>query len=184
VQAAITHSITWQQLGHRLQLLPAQQWWRVWLPKLKNIALIPASFSKKTGICCGLLAIGIMLGVGWAMVNSFTKYFNSSRSLQLSEGSKIDSLKAKSCQDKIKYRSLSSNTQTIMQVINNRKSSVKVYWINYQGENQHYFDLSPGKQRTQKTFVGHPWLITNKKESHDCLGIFFPTSNSKPIVLE
>jgi VHL beta domain len=144
----------------------------------------PTSFSKKIRVCCSLLAIGIVLSVSWAMVNSFTKYFNSFKILQLSKGSKIDSLKAISCQDKIKHRSLPSDIRTTMEVINNRKSSVKVYWINYQGENQHYFDLSPGKQRTQKTFVGHPWLITNKKESHDCLGIFFPTSNSKPIVLE
>jgi VHL beta domain/CHAT domain len=184
VQAAITRSITWRQLGHRMQLIPAKQRWKVWLPWLKNITSRPASFSKKTGVYCSLLAIGIMLSISWAMMNSFTKYFNSSKNLQISEGSKIDSLKAITCQDKTKHRSLSSNTQTTMQVINNRKSSVKVYWINYQGENQHYFDLSPGKQRTQKTFVGHPWLITNKKESHDCLGIFFPTSKSEQVILE
>jgi CHAT domain/VHL beta domain len=199
VQAAITHSLTWQQLEHRLQSSPTNKWWRISLPRVKDISSV--AFSRQAGIW-GLLTIGIISGISWVLAASFTKRSNItgslplpasptipipsrlSKPLPLRESDKIDGLKATSCQDKRKHRSLSSNTRTTMQVINKRSSPVKIYWINYQGENQHYFDLGAGKQRKQKTFVGHPWLITNKQESQDCLGIFFPTSKSEQVILE
>jgi hypothetical protein len=194
VQAAITHSLTWQQLGHRLPSAPADQWWQVRLPKLENIS--STAFSRKVGLW-GLLTIGIILGVSLVMAGSLTNRFNtmdslplsasptipipSPKTLQLPEGSKTNGFSTTSCQDGVKNRSLSSNIPITIKVINKRRSSVKVYWINHQGENQHYFDLDAGKKRTQKTFVGHSWLI---KDNQACLGIFFPTSKLRRIILD
>lgn len=69
-------------------------------------------------------------------------------------------------------------------VINKRKLPIKVYWLNYQGKRQYYFDLEAGKKRNQKTFVSHPWLITDEQGNQHCLGIFFPTSKLGLAILE
>jgi VHL beta domain len=96
----------------------------------------------------------------------------------------LNSLKAKKCQDEIKYRSLSGEIPTNIQVINTRKFPIKVYWLTYQGTRQHYFDLEAGQKRDLKTFVSHPWLITDHQDSQTCLGIFFPTRMSGSIILD
>ncbi len=194
VQAAIADSLTWQQLGHRLQSPPTAQWWQVCLPKSKNMSL--ENVLRQAGI---LLAIGTIAGVSWAIIGHFTNRSIDFSPIPISDlpttssppsqasrlaESQIDSLKSTGCQNKIKHRSVSGGQRTAIQVINKRLSPIKVYWINQRGENQHYFDLGAGGQQIQKTFVGHPWLITNKQESQDCLGIFFPTNRLGLVILD
>jgi hypothetical protein len=184
VQAAITTSLTWQQLGYRLKAPPAEQWWTAPGSALENTPLASAAFFRKAAVL-GLLTTGVILGLIWAIVGNFANrlIINSSSLLTSSTIStpysrpKTEQLKAKSCQNTIKYRSLSDKIPTTIQVINKRKLPIKVYWINYQGKRQYYFDLEARKKRNQKTFVSHPWLITDDQDSQTCLGIFFPTSN-------
>jgi CHAT domain/VHL beta domain len=165
VQAAITTSLTWQQLGHRLKSPPTEYWWQAPLPAIDKTPVASAAFSKKAGIF-GLLAIGVILGIIWL------------------NNTKTNNLKATSCQDEIQYRSLSGKVPTAIQIINKRKLPIKVYWLNYQGERQYYFDLEAGKKRHQKTFVSHPWLITDNQNSPTCLGIFSPTNKLGSIILD
>eukprot|EP00174_Griffithsia_okiensis_P000792 GO256354.1.p1 GENE.GO256354.1~~GO256354.1.p1 ORF type:complete len:137 (+),score=6.64 GO256354.1:60-413(+) len=37
--------------------------------------------------------------------------------------------------------------------------TVAVYWINYNGREQKYNTLTPGRSYVQSTFVTHPWVL-------------------------
>lgn len=193
VQAAITNSLTWQQLGHRRKEPSAEQCWHV---PLQNNSPAPAAFLRKTRKSKFLIT-GVILGLIWAIVGNYStiiEFFSvlvAPRTLsplpaneKPLDNPNFNSLKATNCQDEIKYRSLSSNMPTTIQIINRRKLPIKVYWLNYQGKRQYYFDLEAGKNRNQKTFVSHTWLITDYQDSQTCLGVFFSTSKLGLITLD
>ncbi|MBL9114808.1 MAG: prolyl oligopeptidase family serine peptidase [Verrucomicrobiaceae bacterium] len=53
-----------------------------------------------------------------------------------------------------------------LKFINKLDQDVDLYWINQQGERQHYGDVHAGTEREQHTFDGHVWLITNRTGEH------------------
>lgn len=87
-------------------------------------------------------------------------------------------LKPQSCQAEGNLRSLSSQISTNIQFINRKPFRVKIYWIDFTGKRQHYFDLEPNEVRDQQTFVSHPWIVTEAGANQPCINIFFP--NEKP----
>jgi len=46
-----------------------------------------------------------------------------------------------------------------MTFINNRKTSVRVYWLNFQKKWTLYRTLAPNQSYTQHTYVGHVWKV-------------------------
>ncbi|NJN37615.1 MAG: hypothetical protein HC790_01045 [Acaryochloridaceae cyanobacterium CSU_3_4] len=72
------------------------------------------------------------------------------------------------------FRSKSSLFSTNVQFINSKPFRVKVYWIDFAGKRQHYFDLEPNQVRWQQTFTSHPWIITESGDNQPCLNIFLP----------
>jgi hypothetical protein len=65
-------------------------------------------------------------------------------------------LKPFSCEAEGNLRSLSSQISTNIRFVNRTPFRVKVYWIDFAGKRQHYFDLEPHQMYDQQTFVSHP----------------------------
>lgn len=57
-----------------------------------------------------------------------------------------------------------------MTFVNRSDEPVKMYWLNFQGERILYQYLPRGGRHTQKTFIGHNWLVTTLADQ--CIGIF------------
>ena len=53
---------------------------------------------------------------------------------------------------------------------NRLEEPVRVLWIPERGEARPYFELAPGEQRTQPTFVGHLWRVETL--TNDAVGLF------------
>lgn len=73
-------------------------------------------------------------------------------------------------------KSTSFDTETFVQFLNDSSQTVSVYWIDYNGLRVLYNHLPAGQSYVQATFVTHPWMVVSS--SGDCLGIYFPTSDS------
>ncbi|MBW4621327.1 MAG: DUF3110 domain-containing protein [Cyanosarcina radialis HA8281-LM2] len=93
-------------------------------------------------------------------------------------------LETLSCEDEGKLRSPSSEISTNIQLINRKKFRVKVYWIDFQGKRQHYFDLEPNETRDQQTFVSHPWIVTEAGDNQPCIKIFLPNEKPKTVIID
>ncbi|HUI05405.1 MAG TPA: hypothetical protein VL486_00205 [Verrucomicrobiae bacterium] len=65
----------------------------------------------------------------------------------------------------------------------NRSPGVRrVYWLNFKGERQLYLTLKPGESGDQKTYLGHPWVVT---DDHDnALGLYYPDGQTRVVTLE
>lgn len=63
---------------------------------------------------------------------------------------------------------------------------VSVYWLDYDGNRQHYFDLYPGETVRQDTFVSHPWLVTFPVPGGGevCHGIIHPLHETGQVVIQ
>lgn len=93
-------------------------------------------------------------------------------------------LKPQSCDTEDSLRSHSSQISTNIRFINKKTFRVKVYWIDFTGKRQHYFDLEPGEVSDQQTFVSHPWLVTEAGENQPCINIFFPIEKPGIVIID
>jgi hypothetical protein len=55
-------------------------------------------------------------------------------------------------------------------VTNHRDEAVSLYWINDQGERVHYLDVDAGATKSQPTYEGHIWLVTD--QTGNCIGLY------------
>jgi VHL beta domain len=94
-------------------------------------------------------------------------------------------LQRMSCEEEKDLYSISGDVETSIEFVNRKSFILKVYWLDYSGKRQHYFDLRPNQVRVQKTFVSHPWLITGSEhEVNNCFGIFLPTEKYGVVTIE
>jgi hypothetical protein len=63
-----------------------------------------------------------------------------------------------------KIKSADSGIQTTMKFVNNTKQSVKVFWLDYDGERKPPAVLQPGEENNSNTFLGHVFLVTSEKD--------------------
>ncbi|HEX2789385.1 MAG TPA: hypothetical protein VHN17_03070 [Steroidobacteraceae bacterium] len=77
---------------------------------------------------------------------------------------------AQSCASEPNYASRPSKEATGITFVNRSDEPVKIYWLSFQGERKLYQYLPPGGRHTQKTFMGHYWLVTSLADQ--CIGIF------------
>lgn len=62
-------------------------------------------------------------------------------------------------------------TQAAKIILTNQTNEVlSVYWLNFRGRRQKWFDLVPGQTFDQPTYVGHLWLVA--KSNGQCVHIF------------
>lgn len=50
-------------------------------------------------------------------------------------------------------------------VKNNLKIPVSLYWVDFTGNSIFYFDLKPGEEQLQETFIGHVWIAKSKDDN-------------------
>jgi len=74
------------------------------------------------------------------------------------------------CPNEELLRSRSSNISTEITFINDTGRSVRLYWINFEGERQLYAQIPPGQRVQQPTFAKHPWIVVDADEH--CLGVY------------
>ncbi|RIV36183.1 hypothetical protein D2L64_20385 [Micromonospora radicis] len=60
-------------------------------------------------------------------------------------------------------RSVSGGPETSIEFVNLRSRTVIVYWLNHHGQRRQYAVLPPGASYRQHTYVGHPWVVTDRR---------------------
>lgn len=58
-------------------------------------------------------------------------------------------------------RSLNSNRAAVLHVANSTGRTLKIYWLDFQGQRQFYRELKTGQDYRQPTFVTHPWIAVD-----------------------
>lgn len=75
-----------------------------------------------------------------------------------------------SCPNEETLRSRYSTAPTEITFINDTGGTVRLYWINFEGERQLYAQLPTGQRVRQLTFVTHPWVVVDSEGR--CLGVY------------
>ena len=78
-------------------------------------------------------------------------------------------------------RSVSGGPETSIEFVNLRSRSVVVYWLDYQGRRRQYAVLQPSASYRQHTYVGHPWVVTDRRGR--ALACFEPTASAAKAVV-
>lgn len=93
-----------------------------------------------------------------------------------------------SCPGEGSSRSLYSDHPTALVFVNQASSPedyISVYWLDYDGNRQHYFDLFPGERKRQETFLTHPWVVTFPVPGGGevCYGVVQPLAQTGQVVI-
>lgn len=80
-------------------------------------------------------------------------------------------------------RSQRGDTQIEIEFVNKLDEMVVVYWIDYKGKENEYFELQPGESKKQKTYVTHPWIV-KKGKSQKPVGSIIGELQGKRLVIE
>lgn len=76
------------------------------------------------------------------------------------------------CQERSSLKSHNDNQSTVVQFVNLTSTLAHVYWIDFDGQEQSYYDMPAHSVATVDTYVTHPWVI--RDASGNCLEIFLP----------
>ena len=78
-------------------------------------------------------------------------------------------------------RSIESTVEALVTFDNQSSKAVKVYWINFTGDRVFYKTLSPRQKYTQRTFLTHPWVVTDMEGNG--LKFHLPTSEPSSVLI-
>lgn len=78
-------------------------------------------------------------------------------------------------------RSLNSDVPTTITFFNQSQTYRRIEWIGFDGELKEYGGLNFGESKTIKTFLTHPWIITNGPG--DCQQIVKPRAGGSVVRL-
>ncbi len=76
------------------------------------------------------------------------------------------------CTGQGRLKSLNSDTPITITFVNKSKSYRGVTWLDFAGTPVTYANLNPGERHTQKTFLTHPWMLTDGPGN--CMEIYQP----------
>ncbi|MCB1358569.1 MAG: hypothetical protein KDK53_19445 [Maritimibacter sp.] len=96
---------------------------------------------------------------------------------------------ATACPGEGVYRSIDSTLPTSITFVNavaNDEEYFSVYWLDYNGERQHYADIFPGRNVRLDTYVTHPWLVTMPEPGGGelCYHIYLPDRSPATVTLD
>ena len=77
---------------------------------------------------------------------------------------------AQRCEHELDLPSQGSREATGMTFANRSDQALKVYWLTFTAERQLYHTIPPGGHVTQRTFIGHNWIVTTA--AGRCIGIY------------
>jgi hypothetical protein len=78
-------------------------------------------------------------------------------------------------------KSTSGDVETTIKFVNKSKQTIKVYWLDYDGDRVFYNTLEDGESYEQQTYVTHPWLITDEKEN--AWYVYFPDAQTRTVAI-
>ena len=78
-----------------------------------------------------------------------------------------------------RMRSQNSNTPTEITFANKSNATRGVLWIGFDGVPKDYGNIGPGERRTFKTFLTHPWMITDGPGN--CIQIDMPIAGGSVV---
>ena len=76
-------------------------------------------------------------------------------------------------------RSIDGNVATTIKFVNKSKQLIKVYWLDYEGEGKFYAAVKDGGSHELKTYLTHPWLITDANEN--AWYVYFPDAQPRTV---
>jgi len=91
---------------------------------------------------------------------------------QKAEGKAKSILADKSCSLEKTAKSITAKTPTTISFRNSTESVVHIFWLDPNGERKLYASLYAGEKHTQRTFLTHPWLVTDADQR--CLAVHMP----------
>jgi hypothetical protein len=71
-------------------------------------------------------------------------------------------------------RSVESERDTAIEFVNARAETVIVYWLDFAGRRVRYAILGAGASYRQQTYVTHPWVVTDVRQT--ALVVFLPAA--------
>ncbi|MBV9468768.1 MAG: DPP IV N-terminal domain-containing protein [Abitibacteriaceae bacterium] len=80
------------------------------------------------------------------------------------------------------HPSTRTGPETSLNFINSTKADIDIYWINPDGQHQHYATVHPGDHYEQHTFAGHVWLVTD--HASKTLAVFEATEDGDDAVID
>ena len=73
--------------------------------------------------------------------------------------------------------SQANDIETSISFHNRSQQTIKVYWLNLEGKRELRHVLKSGEQQTQKTFLTHPWLLTDEQDN--ALALYYPDAEAR-----
>lgn len=58
-------------------------------------------------------------------------------------------------------RSLASNRPAVLHFANSTGRTLRIYWLDFQGQRRFYRELKTGQDYRQPTFLSHPWIAVD-----------------------
>lgn len=79
-------------------------------------------------------------------------------------------------------KSLRCDVETSIRFVNRSKQTIKVYWLDYEGQRKLYDTVASGEvSEVQRTYLTHPWLITD--ENDNAWYVHFPDCQSRTVMI-
>ncbi len=79
-------------------------------------------------------------------------------------------------------RSVNSDVATRLTFVNQSNHSVRLYWLNFEGQRVLYTTIDAGQTLLQGTFVTHPWVITDDRDR--AWDVYYPTAEPRTVIIE
>ncbi|MFM8420067.1 MAG: DPP IV N-terminal domain-containing protein, partial [Verrucomicrobiota bacterium] len=85
-------------------------------------------------------------------------------------------------QGRVPRRSRRTGDETSITFVNQTRDDAEVFWLDADGERRSYGRLRPGQERSQHTYEGHAWLVTDKLGN--TLAVFEADATGRRAVIE
>ncbi len=76
-------------------------------------------------------------------------------------------------------KSVNSDVEAKITFVNRSGNTIKVYWLDFDGNRKLYQTLKDGESYEQKTFLTHPWVITD--ENDNAWHVYFPDAQPRMV---
>jgi surface antigen len=86
------------------------------------------------------------------------------------------------CGQERSLRSIEGVTLSAIEFVNNRFESVKIYWLDYQGQRRFWGTLNARRAYVQGAYLTHPWVVTDLLDR--CLAIFLPAPTQARAIIQ
>jgi von Hippel-Lindau disease tumor supressor len=76
-------------------------------------------------------------------------------------------------------KSVNSDVEAKIKFVNKSEKTIKVYWLDFDGDRKLYQTLKDGESCELETFLTHPWVITD--ENDNAWYLYFPDAQPRTV---